>query len=105
MSSSTAIRLNPGFFRLFRHDRAERLVRDDDGDRLDAVPDHRVEGRERQIGVEMDVLGREVDAELLRFGLRSADFGDEPRVLAHLVDVTNLDGVGLRGGGARDHCE
>jgi simple sugar transport system substrate-binding protein len=67
--------------------------------------DHRIEGRERQIGVEMDVLGREVDAELLRFGLRAADFGDEPRVLAHLVDVADLDGVGLRGGGARDHCE
>ena len=64
---------------------------------FDAVADHRVEGGERQVGVELNILRHEVHAELSGFGLCAGDFGDEPGMLAHLVDVAHLDVVGFRG--------
>ena len=50
---------------------------DDDGDRFDPVASHRLEGRQRQIGVKLNILSHEVHAELSGFGLCSGDFGDE----------------------------
>ena len=83
-------------------DRAERLVRNDDGDALDAVADHRVEGGDRQIGVELDVLRHEGGAGLFGGLLGAGDLGDEPWMVAHLVDVADLDVVGGGGAGQRE---
>ena len=98
-----------GFLRLFRNDRAQCLVRDDDGDRFDPVADHRIEGRQRQVGVKLNVLSHEVHAELSGFSLCSGDFRDEPRMFPHFIDVAHLDVVSFcrrrsddRGGDADD---
>ncbi len=85
---------------------AQRLVGHDDGDALHAVADHGVEGRDREVGVELHVLIEEGDTQLLGLGLGPADLGHEPGVLAHLVDVADLDrrigGDGHGGGAEQD---
>ena len=52
-----------------------------------------------QIGVELDVLRHEGGAGLFGGLLGAGDFGDEPWMVAHLVDVADLDVVGAGSAG------
>ena len=73
----------------------KRLVGHDDGDALHAVGEIGVHGGDGQVGVELDVLDQELVAELLGLGLGAGDLRDEPGMVAHLVDVAELDLLGV----------
>ena len=70
---------------------ADLGVGHDDDDARDALADVGVHGGHGQVGVELQVLVEELDAQLVGHGLGARDLFHEPRVVTHLVQVGNRD--------------